>query len=398
MAADEQSRLLEKSSDRWRIISAAFIALAIGISSVYILSQYRSNIGTHPLKSHKAAPVRVAITALGHLEPQGEVTVLSAPSSLSDNRLEKLLLKEGSRVRVGQIVALLQDYSKATAALQQAQDKVKVAKARLAQVKAKAKSTDIEAQKAVVTGLETQLKGEISTQQAAIVRLQAQLDNAQTENSRYKQLYIEGAISASIADSKYLELQIVQQQLTEARANLNKTISTLNDQSKEAKARLRSLSEVRDVDIQVVQGELESAITAITQAKVERDLTCVTSPLNGTILKVHAKAGETIGNSGIVEIGETSQMYVVAEVYQTNIKKVRIGQKATITSTAFTKKLSGTVSSIGLQVSKQSILSVNPGIDTDHRVIEVKIRINNSTDSQQVAGLTNLQVDVAIQI
>lgn len=301
MVEDKESRLLEKPSRRWRIISAASVALAIGVASVYIFSQYRSNIGTHPPKPHQADPVRVAITALGRLEPQGEVTQLSAPSSLSGTRVEKLLVKEGDTVRAGQIVALLQDYARATAALEQAQDKVRVAQAQLAQVKAGAKSGDIEAQKAVLTRLETQLKGEVITQQATIARLQAQLDNAQSENNRYQQLYSQGAISASIADSKRLQLQTVQQQFTEAKANLNKTVSTLDDQIKEAKARLASISEVRHVDVQVAQAELMSTITAVTQAKAERDLTYVTSPMNGKILKVHTKTGEAIGNSGIID-------------------------------------------------------------------------------------------------
>jgi HlyD family secretion protein len=91
-------------------------------------------------------------------------------------------------------------------------------------------------------------------------------------------------------------------------------------------------------------------------------------------------------------------MSVIAEVYQTDIQKVRPGQKAVITSTAFSKKLQGTVSEIGLLVDRQSILSINPGADTDRRVIQVKIRIDNPADSELVAGLTNLQVDVAIKI
>jgi HlyD family secretion protein len=115
-------------------------------------------------------------------------------------------------------------------------------------------------------------------------------------------------------------------------------------------------------------------------------------------LKVHAKTGEVSSNQGIVEIGKTSQMYVLAEVYQTDIGKIRIGQKATITSTAFPKKIKGTVTEIGLQVDRQNILSVNPAADTDRRIIEVKIRIDDPADSQRVAGLTNLQVDVAIHI
>jgi len=50
---------------------------------VYILLQYRSNSQTLSPKSNNTVHPRVAITALGRLEPQGEVTVLSAASSLS---------------------------------------------------------------------------------------------------------------------------------------------------------------------------------------------------------------------------------------------------------------------------------------------------------------------------
>ncbi|KYC44224.1 ABC transporter permease [Scytonema hofmannii PCC 7110] len=399
MAKDKESRLLEeKPSYGWRIILAFSIVFAMVIIFIPVFSRLRYNSQTVLPKPRQIIPPRVAITALGRLEPQGGVTQLSAPSSLTGTQIEKLLVKEGDTVRTGQIIAFLQGYVQATAALRQAQDKVEVARAQLAQVKAGAKSADIEAQKAVLIGLETQLQGEIATQRATIARLQAQLDNAQIENERYQNLYTQGAISASIADSKSLEFQTVKQQLIEAKANLNKSVYTLTAQIKEAKAKLIGLDQVRHVDVQVAQSELKSAITAVMQASAERDLSYVKSPINGKILKVHAKTGEIVSNSGIVEIGNTSQMYVIAEVYQTDIKKVRLGQKATVTSTAFSRKILGTVSKIGLQVSKQSTLSLNPGVDTNRRVIKVKIRIDNPVDSSQVAGLTNLQVDVAIQI
>ncbi|MUG99625.1 HlyD family efflux transporter periplasmic adaptor subunit [Scytonema sp. UIC 10036] len=398
MAEDKESRFLEKPSNGWRIILAPSIVLAILIISIPVFSRLWYSNQTVLPKPRRVIASRVAITALGRLEPQGGVTQLSAPSSLTGNQIEKLLVKEGDTVRAGQIVAFLQGYVQATAALNQAQSKVEVARAQLAQVKAGAKPADIKAQKAVLTRLDTQLKGEVATQRATIARLQAQLNNAQTENERYQNLYTEGAISASIADSKSLEFQTLKQQLAEAEANLNKSVSTLTAQIEEAKAKLVGLNQVRSVDIQVAQAELKSAMTAVMQARAERDLSYVTSPINGKILKVHTKTGEVIGNSGIVEIGNTSQMYVVAEVYQTDIKKVRLGQKATITSPAFSKRISGTVSKIGLQVSKQSILSLNPGVDTNRRVIKVKIRIDRSEDSQQVADLTNLQVYIAIQV
>ncbi len=91
-------------------------------------------------------------------------------------------------------------------------------------------------------------------------------------------------------------------------------------------------------------------------------------------------------------------MYVVAEVYQTDIQKVRKGQKVTITSPAIVGKLQGTVEQVGWQIDKQSIFSLNPGADTDRKIVKVKISIDNPADSARVARLTNLQVDVAIHI
>lgn len=398
MAADQESQLYKKPSHWWRIIIlTGFITLITGLVSIYSVSRLRNYVH-QPVKPVKAIPAKVAITALGRIQPQGEVTKLSAPSSLSGVRVEKLLVKEGASVQQGQIVAWLEGYTRSRAALQQATDKVQIAQVRLAQVKAGAKTGDIDAQKATIARLESQLQGEVATQQAAIARLEAELANAQTENNRYQQLYQEGAIAASTADSKRLQQNTAQKQLIQARANLNSTVNSINQQLREAKAKLGSIREVRPVDVELAEAEVQSAITAVKQAKADYDLTYLKSPIDGKVLKVNTKTGEISSNQGVIEIGKTSHMIVVAEVYQTDINKVRLGQKATITSTAFPKKIQGTVSEIGLQVDKQNILSVNPTAETDRRVVEVKIRIDNPADSQQVSGLTNLQVDVAIQI
>jgi len=89
-------------------------------------------------------------------------------------------------------------------------------------------------------------------------------------------------------------------------------------------------------------------------------------------------------------------MYDVAEVYETDIQKVRIGQPAEISSAVFSGKLQGTVGQIGLKVDKQDIFDVNPQADTDNKIIDVKIRLKPE-DSKKVADLTNLQVRVLIK-
>ncbi|MBF2067742.1 MAG: ABC exporter membrane fusion protein [Calothrix sp. C42_A2020_038] len=398
MTVDNDSQFYTKSRFRAPIILAVSLGITLGLVSIYVIMRYVAQGEKQPVQTVKTAPARVAVTALGRIEPLGEVRKLTAPSSLSGVRVEKIFVKEGDTVRAGQVIAWLEGYARTSAGLQQALDKVGIARAKLAQTQAGAKISDMNAQKATISRLQATIQGEVATTQATIARLQAQLNNARTENNRYQQLYRQGAVSASVADEKRLQLQTVSQQIREVKAGLNRTTNTLKDQIKEAKAKLGSLSEVRPVDIQLAQAELKSAISAATQSKAEHELTYIKSPISAKVLKVHAKTGEVIGSDGIAEVGTTSQMYVAAEVYQTDIEKVQIGQKATITSTAFNGKIEGTVSEIGLQVERQSILSVNPSADTDRRVVKVKIRINNPADSQRVASLTNLQVDVAIHI
>jgi HlyD family secretion protein len=400
MSVDKESHFFKKPEARWRVILAfSSIAAITGLVFFYGSSRFTSESKVKsPVNPPKTAPARVAITALGRIEPEGEVTYLSAPHSINGVRVEKLSVKEGDQVGKGQVLALLEDYARSKSALQQSVDKLQIAQAKLGQVRAGAKSGDVDAQKAAIANLESQLKGETATQQATIARIQAQLENAQSENNRYQQLYKEGAIAASVLDSKTLQLKTVQQQIQEAQATLNRTTNTLNDQLKQEKAKLGSIKEVRPVDVQLAQSEVKSAMTAIAQAKADMDLTYIKSPIDGKILKIHARTGEVISTSGFAEIGKISQMFVVAEVYQTDIQKVRLGQKATITSPAISQPLQGTVSEIGWQVDKQNIFSLNPGSDTDRKIVKVKIRLDNPADSKRVARLTNLQVDVAIKM
>ena len=403
MAVNKERQLFNLTSLKWRIILATSLTFSTGLVSLYIFHQLKTNSQTQTpavssvIKS-QSTPVKVAVTALGRLQPQDKITYLSAPNSVNGVRVEKLLVKEGDNVKKGQVLAYLENYARSQAAIQQTFDKLLIARTKLAQVQAGAKTGDINAQKTAITRLNSQLKGDAAAQTATINRIQAEVENAQKESDRYQQLSKAGAVSASVADTKKLVLKTTQQQLKEAEATLKRTQDTLQDQLKEGKFKLNSLKEVRTVDVELAKTEVKSAETAIKQAKADHDLTYITSTIDGTILRIHTKNGEVIGTSGFAEIGNTSKMQVLAEVYQTDIQNVRVGQKAIISSTTFPGKLQGTVREVGWQVDKQGIFSINPNSDADRRVIEVEISIDNPTDSQKISRLTNLQVDVAIQI
>ena len=90
-------------------------------------------------------------------------------------------------------------------------------------------------------------------------------------------------------------------------------------------------------------------------------------------------------------------MGVVAEIYQSDIGQIQIGQRAMITSPAFSGKLEGAIAQIGRQVKQQSVFSNQPGENLDRRVVEVRIQLTPE-DSHHVSNLSNLQVQADIML
>ncbi|MEA5550376.1 ABC exporter membrane fusion protein [Anabaena cylindrica UHCC 0172] len=416
-----------------------FIGLLIGTTAIiagmttygiYNFAQIGKNA---TLELAEASPSPIKVTALGRLEPETEVISLSAPLALDGDRIAEVLVKEGDRVKAKQVIAVLNSRDYLQNAVQQSEKQVRVSQAKLEQIKAGAKSGDIQAQQASLERIKAQSEGDKNAQQENIARIEAQwqgdriaqaatinklaaeLNNAESESQRYQQLYSEGAISNSVIDSKRLNVETAKQQLGEAKAILNRINSTAtkqlaeakvaltrinatsNKQISEAKATLNSIAEVRPVDVNLAQTEVESAIATLKRTQTDLEAAYIRAPMDGQILKIHTRAGEKIENAGIADFAQTDQMLAVAEVYQTDISKVKLGQKALITSPSFTGELRGTVSQIGLQVNRQNVFSNQPGENLDSRVIEVKIRLTPE-DSKKVAGLTNLQVQTAIEL
>ncbi len=460
-------------SGKWIAIGASVAAILLipaGLHFAGIFAQKPPDTTTQNKAIAPKAATIDAVTALGRLEPLSEVIKVSAPSSqMGSSTIEKILVKEGDTVKAGQPIAILDNRQRLEAAVSKAQEDVKVAANNLDKIKAGAKQGEVNAQKAEISRLQSQLQGdratyvatkarleaqlkwqtaaqvgkvntlqaqlagEKPTQLATVTRIESQLKNAEVDYKRYQQLYADRAIEATKVDAKRLEVETARQQLAEAKSKYNQTIATLNQQIIEnqatknnletttvqqlaeakanydktlattaqqiaaAKATLDKISEVRTVDVQGAQAELARAQAATRQAQAELAQAYVRAPVAGAILKIRTRAGETPSTNGIVEMGQTSQMVAVAEIYESDIAKVRVGQSAIVSSEsgAFTQKVRGTVSSIGLQIGKKDVLSTDPAADTDSRTVEVKVAID-PTDSQVIKSLTNSKVAVKI--
>jgi HlyD family secretion protein len=162
-----------------------------------------------------------------------------------------------------------------------------------------------------------------------------------------------------------------------------------------AQAQLRS--QQANLPLAQIQVALASAQQNLNLAKARLDRAMIRAARSGRVLRIIAHEGEAIGTSGILDLGDTRQMYVVAEVNETDLRLVKIGQPVTITSRngAFSQPLSGKVAEIGWQVFKNNVLDDDPAANADARVVEIKIRLD---DSKSVEGMTNLQVDVRVKV
>ena len=462
----DAARITETFPGKW-ITFASVALLGIGGVAIYLPLRSPSTPTTPALTT--ITPKIQTVTALGRLEPDGEVIQLKASTSTQESRIAELRVQEGDEVKAGEIVAILDSRDRLQAQLEQAQGDVEVAKARLEQVKAGAKSGDLAAQKAQISRLQAQLQGdeaaqkatlhriqaewegersateatlsriqaqwegERTAQAATISRLRAELNNAEAEYQRYQQLYAEGAISQSSFDSKQLNVETSRQKIAEAVANLerinrtakeqiieaeanldriNRTAkeqiieaevtliriqSTGSQQISQARSQLESLAEVRPVDVQVAQTEVNQAIAAVNQAEANLAQVYVRSPQDGVVMDIHTRAGEVVSNEGIIELGRTQQMYAIAEVYQSDIQKIKLGQTAKITSEALPEILTGTVERIDRKVQQQSVINTDPSENIDARVVEVHVRLDD-TSSQTAAKFTNLQVQVEVEL
>ena len=334
---------------------AAILLVVIGGSALAIYQADRTD--RLSASSTRGPTIPAKVHSLGRLEPQSRVIRLSSPTAAEGSRIEQLTVHEGDALQSGQVVAVLDTHDRRKSALDEAEARVRVAQAKLSQIKAGAKPGDIAAQKSVVN------------------RCRFVLKNAEAELERFRKLAASRTVSESDFEQRQLQVERSQQDLEQAQATLE------------------SLQEVRQVDVDLQQQEIESAIATAARARADLDATLIRTPIAGHVLRIHTRAGERVSDKGVMEIGQIDLMYVVAEVYEADISRIRIGQSAQAKLTGSTISIAGKVEEVGLIVGRKDVLNNDPVSDTDARVVEVRVRLNES-DSRRVSGFSNARCEI----
>ncbi len=349
------------TSDTFRRVGGLAIA-GIVVAAVYFgWSEYSKRTAEKEAMKSVVIPKKTHIYALGRLEPAGTILQLSPMSGNEGTIVEKMLVREGEDVAAGATLAVLDNHARRLAALEEAKARQAAAQARLDQVLAGAKSGDIEAQEAALKLVEEQIKV------------------AQRDLKRARELSEKKAISSETLDQRQWDAD------------------RLELERRRAAGVLAGLKEVRDVDVKVAKMDFDAAVAAVTRAQADANASELKAPMDGRVLRIHTHPGERISDKGILELGNVRRMQAVAEVFEADVAIIQPGMKVAVKIDASGKELSGHVVEIGNLVARKIVLTNDPVSDTDARVVEVRIDLDEQSLTQ-VERLANSRVEVRISL
>jgi HlyD family secretion protein len=329
-----------------------------------------------------------AVGALGRIEPASEIIRLG--SGVAD-RLDSLMVKRGDLVKKDQIMGYLQSHAEQVAQRDEIAARLEEAKLRLAT------ETDLDQARIDDATIKRKTIAEV-----APLKIEAQDKTVES-------------LEVGIANDKdilYSLEVLARKNFTPRRTHDNQQTLVAQEEAnlKSAQALLAQMRREYALDLEEAETQIRLAKAALERAKADIPIASLTkqlglaaervrrttiyAPIDGRILNVIAHPGELVGgDKTILVMGDTSRMHAVAEVYETDIARVRLGQSATITSRALDRPVTGKVVEIGRMIFKNDVLNVDPAARADARIVEVRIELD---DPERTAALTNLTVDVLI--
>ncbi len=369
----------------------ALTVLGVGIAVLYGRRAAEPNLSE---SAGIEASVPSQITALGRIEPYGEIIDIGGPSG---ERIAAVLVKPGEQVKQGQPLVILESYEERLADREVAASQVRDLAVESTTTANVGKRQILEAATRIDQA-NLPKEREIAAQKANVARIETELGLATVDLQRFQELQRRGAISDQALDERIVAFKTKQQERDQALETLARLQQEQRTSVENAKAQLESTQADTQRSQAALQLNTARSNLKLAEARLARSI--IRAPQAGQVLDILRQPGEAIeistgtaGGQSLLKLGNTSQMSVVAEVYETDVRRVRQGQTAVITSPAFPGQLTGVVERIGLQINKNDVIDTDPAANTDTRVVEVYIRLQ---DSRPVAQLTNLQVDVAI--
>ena len=340
---------------KWKIvIGVTLSAAALGgvVASVKMSQAAQVTVQTTTVTRGDLISI---VTASGEIKPRTYTNLGANAQGL----ITELLVKEGDRVRKGQIVARIESV--------QANADVQSQRASVASAEADSASSEAALNVQDVT---------IRTQQATIDRTKSDLELARINFERYDKLFKAGVSPKADYDQRKAAYESQQAGLREAELRLEQLKSQ----------RAQSLAQITSSQRRIAQAQAGLARVADILAKHD-----VVSPLDGIVTNLPVRLGETVvpgvqnsAASAVMTIADMSLITAEVKVDETDIVNLEIGQKADITIDAVPDRtFSGHVIEIGntaILRSSGQVASSSATSSTEAKDFKVVVALDNPPD------------------
>ena len=244
----------------------------------------------------------------------------------------------------------------------------------------------------------------IATANANIEAAKVQLWRASNDFERYENLFKEKSITKQQYEQALAAKQTAEKQLavlTEQRNAIQKQATVASTQIGSTKSQV----EAAKSQVEVASANIGQSKVSIDNAKLYLRYTVITAPEDGQISKVNLQVGQFVqaGQSLMMLVGVQNQ-WVVANFKETQMEKIRVGQKADIKVDAFpSEPIEGTIESIAAATgSKFALLPPDNAsgnfVKTIQRLpVKITIQPKNKETLKLIRPGMNVEVDVHVK-
>ena len=287
---------------KWKIVIGIVVLLVIAAGVLASVKYSQRGIVTvqtgHAIKQDLAS----IVTASGEIKPKNYINI----GANAQGELTSILVKEGDRVKKGQMLARIEDV--------QPEADVVAQRAALASAEADANASEA-GEKAAADNL--------TTLEATVARSKADLDKAELDFKRTKSLFDQKLIAAQDYEQKLTTYDGMKAALRESEARLVQARAQLTQAAAQTASSQKRVAQTR------------AGLTRLNDILLKRN---VTAPLDGVVTNLPVRVGETVvpgiqnsAASTIMTIADMSLITAEIKVDETDIVNVKVDQPAEVT-------------------------------------------------------------------
>ena len=301
----------------------------------------------------------------------------------------KLPVTEGQRINADQMLVKIDDRESRLLVkqLEAQRDAIKARRDRLVRQRS---LVDVQTKSRVNTQLAA-----VNAADATVDALKPQLENARSNFAREKALFKKKVISRRQFDQTRTTMQQVDGEYRTSVAELEEARNRL----REARADQQQLA-VLDSEIEILVHEENELYAQIERQRLDRADRTIGSPVNGVVDRVFVEEGEYVTpGQRLLLVHDPKRVWIDANVKETDIRKVKIGQMADVTVDAFPdKKFSGKVIAIGNAATSEFALLPTPNPSGNFTKITQRLRVRVAIDQEQNLLRPGMMVEVFIDV